>query len=337
MPCPLSKVPENLLPDLIAHGDVDDVIVDFGRPEVLKAYSPELDADGRRNGFSVPEGARWFWLRFSTPSVDAQGESADPGTIRDNAQWTLEKAGWVDWMHWSRPAAFRKAFEGVKTELTPLDFVIGRLTDIRVSADGESYCEGYLWPQGQNRFADMAWLWLDRSPEIVKASAGGPIQGRIPVVRAGERFIQLKMKVNHVALCTQGINDDTIAKTAPFGEFLKAVTGGIPVRDDCEPCADGDVHCFRCFVREGAKGLTSEGAGGLHDMGAVPQDLEGQAHTELFRAAEACGHFDGDCRFRSHDDALAHLLQCLGWSEQQAHEALAEAQRPTQQTTEMAA
>ena len=315
--------PQTPLTDFDLSQSREIVDVDLGSPEVTKAYSPPL-TDGKHNGISVPDGARWIYLKFSTPSVDMQQESVDPETIRQFAAYTVQKAGWVDWWHWSRPKQFQQAFpEG--TPHTPLDFILGKLTAIRVSPDGESYAEGFLWPKGKNRYADMAWDWLQNCPEMVHCSAGGPVLDRETAWSDGQKTTRLRMAINHIALCPQGVNHDTEVRTAPFGEFVKAVTG---VTDACCGRCDGRNRggCFRSWVRgdEQGKGVLAEGPAGTNTTGMVPEDLEGarrqpESRLRLADGPRDCEHFANGL-LKSPADAVAHYQHCLNWSEQAAHD-----------------
>ena len=130
----------------------------------------------RRNGITVPKGARFFWAQISDERPDLQGEIVDADTIRKFKDYVISQAGWVDLNHWSRPTKFPERL--AKAGRSPEEYVIGSLTELRVSADGTSYAEGFLWPKGVNEHADTAWTWLKMAPEKVHCSVGGPAISR---------------------------------------------------------------------------------------------------------------------------------------------------------------
>lgn len=300
------------------------------------AHTPDLIVENgarKRNGVTVPPGARWVWIRASDERPDLQGEIVDAEMIRTYREYIVAQAGWIDLNHWSRPGKFPEAL--AKAGHSPEEYVIGAMTEIRVSPNGETYIEAFLWPKGINPHADTAWTWLMMAPEKVHASIGGPViekpRERLP---DGRWITRLKMLVNHCAICNQGVHVDTEVRTAPFGEFTKAIIEGVG-----DEACDGD-GCVACYVRGPRREATKDvgsagGAGGINAMGAVPEDLEGAAHpftgrgervkgnkiTGLEEGPFNCGHFR-DGRLPSDGHAIAHMTQCLGWSATTARDTL---------------
>lgn len=321
--------------------------------EVAKAngfHTPDVGG-GKRNGISVPKGARWFWARISDERPDLQNEIVDSETLRKFSDYVVQQAGWVDLNHWSRPSKFPEQL--AKAGRSPEEYVIGSLTELRVSPDGTSFAEGFLWPKGENEHADTAWQWLRMAPEKVHCSVGGPaISRKRERGKDGKYVTRLKMLMNHLAICNQGVHVDTEVQTEPFGEFTKAIIDGVAD----EPC-DGD-GCFACYVRgehvESAKGAVSAGGeGGINAMGAVPEDLEGAKEQGLSAddedkeldsgsvgegaannsdglgdgmAAKSvgnvtdCGHFCNGKLPRDRAVVVSHLVGCLGFQREYAHE-----------------
>lgn len=284
-----------------------------GATEALKAPEAPKLVDGKRNGITVPEGARWVWLLFASERPDLEGEVLDVATLRRFSDYTVAKAGWLDLNHWSRPNRFPA--EWLKQGVSPQDFILGKLTELRFSPDNIGYCEGFLWPEGRNPHADRMWRRLSDCPESIHASAGGlPLGPRVEEDGPGGRKLKrLRILMNHVALCDQAINPATLASTVPFGEFAKAMADGVSAEPDC----DGDT-CLACFVRgdDAAKAMTSDG---LTTMGATPEDVEGAPRDQsAVRGARGAArmpcphHCRPDGHFRSVSDAAACLTDCHG-------------------------
>lgn len=302
--------------------------------EALKRFDPpHALRGGRVNDITVPPGARWVYLRFSDERPDLANEVTDAATIRQFREYVVAQAGWFDINHFSRPQKIPP--EWVKAGLSPSDFKIGKIVEIRVSEDGKAFAAGFLWPKGRNPHADRMWQMLEDCPESVHCSIGGPTVSRTEErdPKSGRKVFRVKILMNHIALCDQGVHIDTEVRLTPFGEFLKAIVDGVPA----EPC-DGE-GCFSCFVRgepETDKSVVSAGgAGGINAMGLVPENLEGSpldlgAAFRNMRGAVAstrrpirlksfdegpinCGHFR-DKSLPSWDHATAHMKQCLGWS-----------------------
>ncbi len=299
--------------------------------------SPELVIENgvrKRNGVTVPVGARWVWFRFSDERPDLEGEVMDIESIRKFASYVIAQAGWIDLNHWSRPGKLPP--EMLAAGRSPEEYVIGALTGIRVSPDGVAYAEGFLWPKGVNAHADTAWTWLQMAPEKVHCSVGGPAISRERERLPDGRWItRLKLLMNHLAVCNQGVHVDTEVRTAPFGEFTKALLGGVPD----EPCdGEGCVPCFIRGHREPGKGVVSAGGtGGINSTGAVPEDLEGaprpgktsggarkasRREVGLEDGPQDCVHLRGRGTFASDKAAIDHMTDCLGWSAQRARDTL---------------
>ena len=299
----------------------------------MGAHAPDLVFESgirKRNGVTVPHGARWVWLRASDERPDLQGEIVDAETIRRFRDYIISQAGWLDLNHWSRPQKFPPTLAAAGR--SPEEYVIGAITDLRVSPDGTTYIEGFLWPKGVNSHADTVWEWLRLAPEKVHASVGGPAisreRERLPT---GAYVTRLRLLMNHCAICNQGVHVDTEVRTAPFGEFTKALIDGV---------SDGLLGVVAEFVRgpavrEVAKDVAAAGgADGINAQGAVPEDLEGAAKPETIKDTGAaspqsgladgpinCGHFRAG-QLPSDAHAFAHMTQCLGWSATRARDTL---------------
>jgi len=237
--------------------------------EVQKAAPAELE-DGSYNGISVPEGARFVWLKFASEKTDLEAEFLDLETIERFSNYTVSEAGWIDYNHFSRPN--RMPAEWVAQGVSPQDFIIGKLLEFRFGTDGWAYALGYLWPEGANAHADTMWKRLGLCPESIHCSAGGSPMGRETELRDGVEVGRVRLLTNHIALCDQAMGLGTEAATVPLGEFAKAIANGVPLI----PC-EGE-GCLPCWVRgEEEKSIT---ASGLAASGQVPEDLEGAAKAE---------------------------------------------------------
>lgn len=274
-----------------------------------------------RNGIVVPypDLVRFVWLRFSDPSPDLEGEACRAQTFRMCADASVRKwGGWIDLNHWSRSARFPKSLAAAGR--SPVEFVIGKLTEIRVTPADVSYAEGYLWPASANlppealskmhEHADLAWGWLKQAPSMVKCSAGGPLVKHSPKKVRGRMVTPIDIYLNHLAICLQGVHSGTDVRTRPFGAFreaAKAVSDGVQV---VEPpmCPGGGFECFVRGLDEAHKAVT---AGGTQHF--VPEDLEGRkGPLDFDEGPSDCGHLVGG-RFPTDHEAIAHLTECLRW------------------------
>lgn len=286
--------------------------------ETLKRFEqPSGRRESRVNGISVPKGARWVYLRFSDERPDLANEVTDAETIRRYKEYVVAQAGWFDLNHFSRPQKLPP--EWAAKGVSPSDFKIGKIVEIRVSPEGRAFAAGYLWPAGRNPHADRVWQMLEDCPESIHCSIGGPTVSRKEEVdpATGRKVWRVKIVLNHIALCDQGVHIDTEVRLTPFGEFLKAIVDGVP----SEPC-DGE-GCFACFVRgepegEHSKAVVSAGGpAGVNASGRVPEDLDRKATGAPRPLAVGdgptdCGHFhDGKLPRKN---AAIHLRRCLGWS-----------------------
>jgi len=330
------------------HGDVDMELhtrrlAVFDGFEAFKAatgelpmHRPDLKKERRegadvwtRNGIIVPhpDKVRWLWARFSDPSPDLEGESVSAAPFRQYADDSVRRwGGWIDINHWSRPQRFPETM--AKAGRSPEEYVIGKLTEIRVSGDDTSYAEGYLWPEGVNEHADTAAGWMRYAPDMVHCSAGGPIVKGRPQIVGGRKIVPVQIFLNHLALALQGVHSGTAVKTTPFGEFYKALADGIP-----ETAGVGE-SCFADHVRglpEGQKAMTAAAV-----APAVPEDLEGAKAKPGRRPGQVldvadvtdCDHWiAGTRKFHSTAAARAHLTTCCGWPETRARDYLAAATR----------
>ncbi|MCA9541601.1 MAG: hypothetical protein KC620_22035, partial [Myxococcales bacterium] len=238
-------------------------------PEALKAPADRVPTlvDGKRNGITVPDGARWVWLRFASDEPDLEGEIIDIDTLRRFAVYTVREAGWLDRNHWSRPARFPASW--LTHGRTPTDFQLGKITDLRFAVQGQAmvaFAEAFLWPAGVNAEADRMWQRLQMTPEAVHCSVGGPPIGapREEVLSDGRTVRRAYVLMNHIALCDQAVNPHgTEVRTVPFGEFAKAIADGIA----CD------------WLPEAAKAVTASGSGGLQAQGREPQCLDCDVST----------------------------------------------------------
>lgn len=298
-------------------------------PEALKALGAPPLRNGRRvtrlGDFTVPEGARWIWARIANEGRDLTGEVTDVATIQRFAKYTVAQAGWVDLEHWSRPPRFPKEWLG--QGVSPQDFILGKITDLRFDRSGDVYAETFLWPKGHNPHADRMWVRLCDCPESIHASVGGPplAEREEEIGPDGRMRKRLRLLMNHFALCSQAVNPNgTEVSRSPFGpfaeslkavdaaEFYKAVAYGVPSEPDC----DGDT-CLTCFVRGGEvhKAVTAGGAAGINTQGAVPQDIEGFRARALRNGSDRhpCKrHCGPDGCWRSDHDAVECLKGCHG-------------------------
>lgn len=175
---------------------------DAGIPEALKGNPPAL-VNGKRNGITVPPGARWIYLH-GNDAEDLEGECLDLDEFKRFAEYTIKEAGWLDYNHMSRPQRIPK--EWLEAGMTTQDFKIGKITALRFSGRNW-YAEGYLWPEGQNRHADTMWTQIKACPESIHTSPGGPVIGRENCITPeGRPAKRLKMLVNHIALCDVACN-----------------------------------------------------------------------------------------------------------------------------------
>lgn len=318
------------------------VAFELGAPDVAGSYRPELKRERRggetvwtRNGIAVPQPdlVRWVYCRFSDDRPDLEGESARPETFRLTADASVRKwGGWFDINHWSRPQRLPK--ELADAGHTPVEYVIGKLTEIRVDTRGTSWAEGYLWPAAMHvpaasrsrmhEHADMAWSWLQHSPDMVHCSAGGPIVKHKQVRRDGRWITPIDIFLNHIAICLQGMHRSTEVRTRPWGAFAeageaaKAAIDGVTVAPALPECPGGG---FECYVRalpvaEAAKTVTASGVASF-----VPEDLE---DGKLFDPGADCPHLVGG-RFPTENEAHEHLTGCLGWSPKKARRYIAAA------------
>ena len=300
----------------------------------LPMHRPDLKKERRegtdvwtRNGIIVPhpDKVRWLWARFSDPAPDLEGESVSAAPFRQFADDSVRKwGGWIDLNHWSREKRFPEAL--AKAGRSPEEYVLGKLTEIRVSRDDTSYAEGYLWPEGVNQHSDTVAGWLRYSPDMVHCSAGGPIvKGKAQLVR-GRKIVPVQIFLNHLAMALQGVHDSTAVKTTPFGEFYKALAEGVSIEPECE-----GESCFACHVRAMPEGHKSIGAAAIAP--AVPEDLEGAKAPALTGQKDIdqvmdCGHWiAGTRKFASTAAAFAHMTACCGWPEKKARDYLAAATR----------
>lgn len=284
-----------------------------GAPEALKAVRTPPLVNGKRvtplGSFTVPAGARWVWLKCANEEEDLQGEVMDLATLREFARYTVTEAGWVDYNHYSRPGRFPP--EWLKQGASPQDFILGKITDLRFT-DRDAYAEAYLWPKGRNHHADVMWQRLCDAPESIHCSPGGPPLGRAEETAPdGRQRKRLRILMNHIALCDMAVNPHgTEARTAPFGEFLKAMADGVAPEPDC----DGD-GCMACFIRggESLKAVMAGGPGGINAQGQVPQDIEGFKARGLRGRQMPCPKHCGPAgKWASLEDAEACLEQCHG-------------------------
>lgn len=317
------------------------VAFELGSPEIAGSYRPELKRERRggetvwtRNGIAVPtpDLVRWVYCRFSDDRPDLEGEAARPETFRLAADASVRKwGGWFDLNHWSRPQRLPK--ELADAGHTPVEYVIGKLTEIRVDPRGTSWAEGYLWPASSHvppaarsrmhEHADLAWSWLLHSPDMVHCSAGGPIVKHQRVKRGARWVTPIDIFLNHIAICLQGVHTSTEVRTRPFGAFAeageaaKALADGVSVASLPE-CPGGGFECYlrSLPVAESGKAVTAATVAGF-----VPEDLEG---GKDFDPAHDCPHLVGG-RFPSDHEAIEHLTGCLGWSPNKARRYIAAA------------
>jgi hypothetical protein len=328
-----------------AHADVDIELLTrrvavFDGFEAFKAatgelpmHRPDLKRERRdgadvwtRNGIIVPhpDKVRWLWARFSDPSPDLEGESVSAAPFRQFADDSVRKwGGWIDMNHWSRPQRFPEQM--AKAGRSPEEYVIGKLTEIRVSGDDTSYAEGYLWPEGVNEHADTAAGWLRYAPDMVHCSAGGPIVKGHPQIVGGRKVVPVQIFLNHLAIALQGVHNETAVKTTPFGEFYKALADGI---SETECAGDSSFAKHVRGMPEGTKAMTAAAV-----APAVPEDLEGAKTTKPAGPRDVtdvtdCDHWiAGTRKFHSTAAAHEHLTRCCGWPATRARDYLAAATR----------
>jgi hypothetical protein len=140
----------------------------------------------------------------------------------------------------------------------------------------------------------------------------------------------MKLLMNHLALCDQAVHPDTEVQTSPFGEFLKALSGGIPLEGECN---SGSLGLWCRSQVEAFKALTAGGPAGINAQGAVPEDLERKAQPKNQPKGQAkvrkpqCSHLGADEKFKTDQAAMEHLTCCLGLKEQAAKGILAAARQ----------
>lgn len=205
---------------------------DAGIPEALKGNPPTL-INGKRNGITVPAGARWIYLH-GNDAEDLEGECLDLTEFKRFAEYTIKEAGWLDYNHMSRPQRIPK--EWLEAGMTTQDFKIGKITGLRFSGRNW-YAEGYLWPQGQNRHADTMWTQIKACPESIHTSPGGPVIGRENCITPeGRPAKRLKMLVNHIALCDVACNPHgtgvSLEPNSGFEEATKSLSLDLPSYTD---------------------------------------------------------------------------------------------------------
>lgn len=297
-------------------------------PEVMKALGAPALKNGQRvtrmGRFTVPQGARWFWAKIANEGRDLTGEVTDIDTLRKFAKYTVTQAGWVDLEHWSRPGRFPPHW--LQQGVSPQDFILGKITDLRFSPEGDVYAEAFLWPKGRNPHADRMWQRMCDSPESIHASvAGSPLSRDKELGPDGRERSRLKLLMNSFALTSQGINPNgTEVSQTPVGEFLKAMADGVSIVPDC----DGDT-CVACFVRgdETHKAVTAGGPAGINAAGNVPQDIEG-FRARALRGTKPCPtHCNAEGVWRSDNDAAECLKTCHGLDKRVAAELVSRARK----------
>lgn len=241
---------------------------DAGIPEALKGNPPTL-VNGKRNGITVPAGARWIYLH-GNDAEDLEGECLDLDEFKRFAEYTIKEAGWLDYNHMSRPQRIPK--EWLEAGMTTQDFKIGKITALRFSGRNW-YAEGYLWPEGENRHADIMWKQVKSCPESIHTSPGGPVIGRENCITPeGRPAKRLKMLVNHIALCDVACNPHgtgvSLEPNSGFEEATKSLSLDLPSYTDIPA------------------GLLSEALKGL--------DCKGKPRNSLESYLLADGDEDGD-------------------------------------------
>jgi hypothetical protein len=287
-------------------------------PEALKGYAPKV-VNGKRNGISVPPGARWVYL-YGNDALDLEGECLDLDVFKQFAGYTIREAGWLDYNHYSRPGRFPTEWLGQGA--SPQDFKLGKITDLQFRGS-DWFAEGFLWPEGDNHHTDVMWKNLKACPESIHTSPGGPIMGREEfTLPNGQRAKRLKMLVNHIALCDQATNPNgtraSLEPIGPYAEGAKSLASAntsflnIPAHSLIEalkgmPCGTTPTNDLEHYLLDdeeaGKSAITAGGPGGTVAQGHVTEDLEGEA------VQPGSGYMDPDGEhFKSSQHAALFLM-----------------------------